>query len=73
MTIMLTTVQHKAIAADGDVLVMAGAGTGKTHTLGAMHQAALPVSLAREILIVTSPKLRRLKCGSGFAPVRKGM
>ena len=33
MTIMLTTVQQKAIAAEGDVLVMAGAGTGKTQTL----------------------------------------
>ena len=30
---MVTAVQQKAIEAEGDVLVMAGAGTGKTHTL----------------------------------------
>ena len=29
----LTPSQQKAVAARGNVLVMAGAGTGKTHTL----------------------------------------
>ena len=29
----LTPSQHAAVAARGNVLVMAGAGTGKTHTL----------------------------------------
>jgi ATP-dependent exoDNAse (exonuclease V) beta subunit len=30
---ILTPLQRQAVAARGNVLVMAGAGTGKTHTL----------------------------------------
>ncbi len=51
----LTPSQQRAVAARGNVLVMAGAGTGKTHTLVARCLDLLceeKVSLD-EILIVT--------------------
>ena len=51
----LTTSQQRAVAARGNVLVMAGAGTGKTHTLVARCLELIckeRVSL-EEILIVT--------------------
>ena len=53
----LTPSQRQAVAARGNVLVMAGAGTGKTHTLveRCLHclcEEQPPASLA-EILVVT--------------------
>src|SRR5580693_3198535 len=51
----LTPTQQRAVAARGNVLVMAGAGTGKTHTLVArcldlISRERAPLD---EILIVT--------------------
>src|ERR1700690_1759202 len=53
----LTTAQQQAVTARGNVLVMAGAGTGKTHTLveRCLHclcEEQPPASL-EEILVVT--------------------
>src|SRR5271157_1189085 len=53
----LTPAQRQAVTARGNVLVMAGAGTGKTHTLveRCLHclcEEQPPVSL-EEILVVT--------------------
>src|SRR5271157_4879267 len=53
----LTPAQRQAVTARGNVLVMAGAGTGKTHTLveRCLHclcQEQPPASLG-EILVVT--------------------
>jgi ATP-dependent helicase/nuclease subunit A len=53
----LTPSQRQAVAARGNVLVMAGAGTGKTHTLverclHCLYQEQPPASL-EEILVVT--------------------
>jgi ATP-dependent helicase/nuclease subunit A len=52
----LTEAQRRAIAADGDVLVMAGAGTGKTRTLverclARMLETERPVSLDRVLMV----------------------
>src|ERR1017187_1576934 len=53
----LTPSQHRAVAARGNVLVMAGAGTGKTHTLieRCLHClcAEQPPASLEEILVVT--------------------
>jgi ATP-dependent helicase/nuclease subunit A len=51
----LTQSQQRAVAARGNVLVMAGAGTGKTHTLVArvLHLLAEEKISIDEILIVT--------------------
>jgi ATP-dependent helicase/nuclease subunit A len=53
----LTPAQRQAVAARGNVLVMAGAGTGKTHTLIArcLHClcAEQPPASLEEILVVT--------------------
>ena len=53
----LTPAQRRAVAARGNVLVMAGAGTGKTHTLIArcLHClcAEQPPASLEEILVVT--------------------
>jgi ATP-dependent helicase/nuclease subunit A len=53
----LTTSQRQAVAARGNVLVMAGAGTGKTHTLverclDCLRHESPPASLD-ELLVVT--------------------
>src|ERR1051326_6459394 len=53
----LTTAQREAIAARGNVLVVAGAGTGKTHTLverclNCLLDEKAPAPL-EEILMVT--------------------
>ncbi|MEO8428841.1 MAG: helicase-exonuclease AddAB subunit AddA, partial [Verrucomicrobiota bacterium] len=52
---MLTTAQQEAIAVDGDVLVMAGAGTGKTHTLveRCVERLLCGKCSLEEILVVT--------------------
>jgi ATP-dependent helicase/nuclease subunit A len=53
----LTPSQHRAVAARGNVLVMAGAGTGKTHTLVERCLHCLcseqPPASLEEILVVT--------------------
>ena len=53
----LTPSQRQAVAARGNVLVMAGAGTGKTHTLveRCLHClcAEQPPASLEEILVVT--------------------
>src|SRR5450759_4218560 len=67
----LTPSQRRAVNARGNVLVMAGAGTGKTHTLveRCLHclcQEQPPASLV-EILVVTLLKPPPPKCAGGFA------
>ena len=53
----LTAAQQQAITARGNVLLMAGAGTGKTHTLveRCLHclQEEIPPASLDEILMVT--------------------
>ena len=53
----LTPSQRQAVAAHGNVLVMAGAGTGKTHTLVERCLYCLcseqPPASLEEILVVT--------------------
>ncbi len=51
----LTPAQQQAVAARGNVLVMAGAGTGKTHTLveRCLHCVATEQVSLDEILVVT--------------------
>ncbi|MBI3417118.1 MAG: UvrD-helicase domain-containing protein, partial [Verrucomicrobia bacterium] len=52
---MLTPAQQQAVAADGNVLVMAGAGTGKTRTLveRCVHRVMSGACSLDEILMVT--------------------
>src|ERR1039458_464459 len=67
----LTPSQHRAVAARGNVLVMAGAGTGKTHTLieRCLHClcAEQPPASLEEILVVSfteaaAAEMRRRLC-----------
>ena len=60
----LTPSQRQAVAARGNVLVMAGAGTGKTHTLVKRCVHCLceeqPRASLAEILVVTFSETKKL-------------